>query len=82
MSGIPVITGEEGTCRLCGVATLTIDYYDLGVTTGKMAVRILNGEVKVEEMPIEYFSNPVKKFNPEVCDELGISVPEDYEPIE
>ena len=79
---IPVITGEEGTCRLCGVATLTIDYYDLGVTTGKMAVRILKGEAKVEEMPIEYFANPVKKFNPEVCDELGITVPEDYEPIE
>lgn len=79
---IPVVTGEEGTCRLCGVATLTIDYYDLGVTTGKMAVKILKGEAKVEEMPIEYFADPVKKFNPEVCDELGITVPDDYEPIE
>ncbi len=79
---IPVVTGEEGTCRLCGVATLTIDYYDLGVTTGKMAVKILKGEAKVEEMPIEYFADPVKKFNPEICDELGINVPEDYEPIE
>ena len=79
---IPTITGEEGTCKLCGIATLTIDYYDLGVTTGKMAVKLLKGEAKIEEMPIEYFANPVKKFNPEICDEFGISVPEDFEPIE
>ena len=79
---IPVIAGEEGICSLCGIATLTINYYDLGVTTGQMAVKILNGESKIEEMPIQYFENPVRKFNPEVCDLLGVSVPEDFEPIE
>ena len=35
---VPVIAGEEGICSGCGVATLSISYYDLGVTTGKMAV--------------------------------------------
>ena len=79
---IPVIAGEEGICSLCGIATLTINYYDLGVTTGQMAVKILNGESKIEEMPIQYFENPVRKFNPEVCDLFGVSVPEDFEPIE
>ncbi|MBQ6216438.1 MAG: ABC transporter substrate-binding protein [Erysipelotrichaceae bacterium] len=79
---IPVIAGEEGICSLCGIATLTINYYDLGVTTGQMAVKILNGESRIEEMPIQYFENPVRKFNPEVCDLLGVSVPEDFEPIE
>lgn len=79
---VPVIAGEEGICSLCGIATLTINYYDLGVTTGQMAVRILNGESKIEEMPIQYFENPVKKFNPEICDLFGVSVPEDFEPIE
>lgn len=79
---IPVIAGEEGICSLCGIATLTINYYDLGVTTGQMAVKILNGESRIEEMPIQYFENPVKKFNPEVCDLFGVSVPEDFEPIE
>ena len=64
-----------------GIATLSINYYDLGVTTGKMAAKILNGESKIAEMPIEYFQNPVKKFNPAVCDLLGISVPDDYEAI-
>ncbi|MBQ6334756.1 MAG: sugar ABC transporter substrate-binding protein [Erysipelotrichaceae bacterium] len=79
---VPVIAGEEGICSLCGVATLTINYYDLGCLTGEMAVKILKGEAKIEEMPIEYFPDPVKKFNPEVCDLLGVSVPEDFEPIE
>ena len=79
---VPVIAGEEGICSLCGIATLTISYYDLGVTTGQMAVKILKGEAKIEEMPIQYFDAPVKKFNPEICDLFGVSVPEDFEPIE
>ena len=39
---MPVVAGEEGICKGCGVATLSISYYDLGVTTGKMAAKILD----------------------------------------
>ena len=39
----PVFAGEEGICSGCGVATLSISYYDLGYTTGEMAVKILKG---------------------------------------
>ena len=79
---IPVICGEEGTCVACGVATLTIDYYELGVTTAKMARAILTGEKNIEEMPIQYFENPVKKYNPEIASALGIEIPSDYIAIE
>lgn len=75
---VPVVAGEEGICAGCGVATLSINYYDLGVTTGKMAAKILTGESNISEMPIEYFPNPVKKYNPAICEALGITVPEDY----
>ncbi|MBO5789150.1 MAG: ABC transporter substrate-binding protein [Clostridia bacterium] len=68
----PVITGEEGVCKSCGVATLTIDYYDLGYATGLMAAKILKGEAKVSEMPIEYAPNFTKKYNPTICAEFGI----------
>ena len=68
----PLIAGEEGICSGCGVATLTISYYDLGVTTGKMAAKILKGEAKIEEMKIEYAATPTKKYNKERCDELNI----------
>ena len=80
-AGVPIICGEEGICNGCGIATLSIDYYELGRTTGAMAAKILAGESKIAEMPIEYFQNPVKKYNPTLCETLGVSVPDGYEAI-
>ena len=75
---VPVITGEEGICSGCGVATLSISYYDLGVTTGKMAVKILKDGEDISTMPIEYAPNFTKEYNKDICEELGIEVPDDY----
>lgn len=74
---IPVFTGEENPAKVCGVASLTISYYDLGVATGKMAARILKGEADVSTMPIEY-APTTKKYNKEMCDLLDVKVPEGY----
>lgn len=79
---VPVIAGEEGICAGCGVATLSIDYYDLGVATGKMAVEILTGASKVEEMPIEYAPQFTKKYNASISEALGVAIPDDYTAIE
>lgn len=76
--GVPVIAGEEGLMAACGIATLSIDYYNLGVATGKMAAKILSGEANVAEMPVEYDPDPVKKYNPTICEQLGIEAPEGY----
>ena len=57
----PVFAGEEGICAGCGVATLSISYYDLGYTTGEMAVKILNGEADISTMPIEYTDVPMPR---------------------
>ncbi len=81
-AGVPVIAGEEGICRGCGVATLSISYYDLGVGTGKMAAKILTGEANISEMPIEYAPQFTEKYNKSLCDALGITIPEDYVAIE
>lgn len=81
-AGVPVIAGEEGICKGCGVATLSISYYDLGVATGKMAVKILTGESNISEMPIEYAPQFTKKYNKTICDALGVTVPDDYVAIE
>ena len=77
----PVFAGEEGICAGCGVATLSISYYDLGYTTGEMAVKILTGEADISTMPIEY-TDVTKKYNKAVCDDLGLTAPEGYEEIE
>ena len=78
---VPVFAGEEGICAGCGVATLSISYYDLGVATGKMAVKILTGEADVSEMPIEYAPNFTKKYNETTCADLGIPPPDGYQAI-
>lgn len=80
-AGVPIIAGEEGICGGCGVATLSISYYDLGVTTGEMAVKILTGEADISEMPIEYAPQFTKKYNEAICADLGLTVPEGYEAI-
>ena len=77
---VPVIAGEEGICKGCGVATLSISYYDLGYTTGQMAVKILKGEAKPQDMPIEY-APTTKKYNAELCEFYGITPVEGYEEI-
>ncbi len=81
-AGVPVIAGEEGICQGCGVATLSISYYDLGYATGKMAVKILTGEADISTMPVEYAPQVTKKYNAANCETLGVTVPDDYVAIE
>ena len=79
---VPVIAGEEGICKGCGVATLSISYYDLGYATGKMAVKILTGEADISTMPIGYAETQTPKYNKQICDALGITPLEGYEAIQ
>ena len=81
-AGVPVIVGEEGICAGCGVATLSISYYDLGQGTGKMAAKILKGEADISQMPIEYAPQFTKKYNASICEALNIQIPDDYVVIE
>ena len=80
-AGVPVIAGESGICSGCGVATLSIDYYELGQITGEMAVQILTGEADVSEMAIGYDETVTKMYNPANCEALGVVIPEGYEPL-
>lgn len=77
-AGVPVIAGEEGICEGCGVATLSISYYDLGVATGNMAARILADGEDISTMAIEYAPNFTKKYNAPLCEALGVAIPDDY----
>ena len=77
----PVVAGEQGICAGCGIATLSISYYDLGYKTGEMAAQILKGEADISQMPIEY-AKASKLYNADMCQELGITVPEGYTALE
>ena len=74
----PVVTGEQGICKGCGVATLSIDYYELGQITGQMAARILTGEADISATPVESAPNVTKMYNAANCDALGITIPSGY----
>ena len=75
---VPVVAGEEGICSGCGVATLSISYYDLGYATGEMAAKILADGADVSTMPVEFAPNVTKKYNAANCEALGITPPSDY----
>ena len=74
----PVFAGEEGICAGCGVATLSISYYDLGYATGEMAAKILAEGADISTMPVEFAPNVTKKYNAANCEALGITPPDDY----
>lgn len=79
---VPVIAGEQGICSGCGIATLSISYYDIGYRAGEMAYEILAEGADISTMEIETAPQVTKMYNPTICEELGITVPDDYEPIE
>lgn len=81
-AGIPVIAGEENLCRGCGIATLSIDYYDIGYKAGEMAYDILVNQADISTMEVEFAPNVEKKYNADLCEALGITVPDDYVAIE
>lgn len=77
---VPVIGGERAICAGCGVATLSIDYYDLGYATGEMAAKVLTGEADISKMPVQY-AEYSRLYNAEICTELGLTIPDGYTAI-
>ena len=78
---VPVIAGEEGICKGCGIATLTISYYDIGYEAGLLAYDILVNGADPATMEIKTAENVTKKYNKTICDALDITIPDGYEAI-
>ena len=78
----PVIAGEEGLCAGCGVATLSISYYDLGYATGEMAYEVLVNGADISTMAVRFAPNVTKEYNAELCALMGVTVPEGYVAIQ
>ena len=78
----PIFAGESGICSGCGVATLCIDYYDIGYTAGEMAYEILVNGANPATMEIKTAPEVTKKYNKANVEALGITIPEGYEAID
>ena len=70
---VPVYTSYGGS--IC-YASLAIDYYQLGVETGKMAAEILLGNKQPEDIEIMTLT-PSVEYNEDLCATLGITIPEE-----
>ena len=79
---VPVIAGEQGICSGCGVATLSIDYNELGQATGEMAYEILVKGANPGDMEVQAAPTFTKMYNKANCEKLGITIPDDYTAIE
>ena len=64
----PVVAGEQGLCVGCGIATLSISYYDLGTATGKMAAKVLTGEADISKIREAGYDSPQWSLEDAVAD--------------
>lgn len=81
-AGKPLIAGEQGICKGCGIATLSIQYYDIGYKAGEMAYDILVNGKDPKDMKIEYSQKFEKLYSKTRCEKLGIKIPDGYKAIE
>lgn len=79
---LPVITGEENMCSVGGLATLSISYYSMGYSAGKMAYEILVNGADPAEMPIQYAEEVTLKYNKEIAGLIEWEIPSDMIAIE
>lgn len=81
-AGVPIIAGEEGICSGCGVATLSISYYDIGYTAGEMAYDVLVNGADISTIEVKFAPQVTKEYNASICETLGVTIPDDYVAIE
>ena len=59
------------------LASMGLDYVDLGIQTGKMAAKVLKGEKKASEMNFEVIEEAAFYGNSKVAGNLGITLPQE-----
>lgn len=74
---IPVFGSEVEQVKIGCLATVGLDYCDLGIKTGKIAAKVLSGEKKASEISFEVIDEAKFYGNTAVATALGITLPED-----
>ncbi len=80
--GVALVAGEAGICEGCGIATLSISYYDMGYAAGMMAYEILVNGADPATMEIQYAAELTKQYMSARCEALEIAVPDTYEALD
>lgn len=74
---IPVFGSEVEQVKIGCLATVGLDYVDLGAQTGRMAAKVLKGEKKAGEMKFEVITEASFYGNTQVAENLGVEIPEE-----
>ncbi len=77
-AGIPVFGSEIEQVRNGCVASMGIDYYELGVDTGKIAAKILKGETTAADTPYITASAAELYVNTAAAEKINMQLDEDY----
>ena len=77
-AGIPVFGSEVEQVKAGCVASMGLEYFELGRQTGKMAAKVLKGETKASDMVFETITEPSLYVNYAAAEKLGLALPEHY----
>lgn len=73
---IPVFGSEVEQVKIGCLAAMGLDYYDLGIQTGKIAAKVLKGDKKASDIPFEVIEEAAFYANQKTAEKLGISLQE------
>jgi putative ABC transport system substrate-binding protein len=73
---IPLFAADTDSVNRGAIAALAVDYYKLGLQTGAMAQKILEGKVKVSDLPVEEQSELLLYLNPKQAQKMGVALSE------
>lgn len=73
---IPLFAADVESVGRGAIAALAVDYYKLGRQTGAMAARIIEGTVRVSELPVEFQKELLLHINPKQAKKMGVDLPE------
>jgi putative tryptophan/tyrosine transport system substrate-binding protein len=74
-SQIPVYAGDTDSVPRGALAALGFNYYDVGRQTGKIVLRVLNGE-KPGDIAVEGVETTELHVNPAAAKAMGVTIPE------
>ena len=73
-----MFVGADSMVKDGGLATVGIEYSDLGKETANMVASILKGEKKAGDIPVKVFNKDLSNYiNTTTADAIGIKIPDE-----
>lgn len=74
-NGIPFYAGDTDSVNRGALASIGFNYYDVGVETGQVVARVLNGE-KAGDIDVSFASGSDLYVNKSAAEKMGVTIPQ------